>query len=311
MSNATGSIRIRRILGSDFGRARAWGLAAVALMLAFPPGASGQSPPGRRIAFDDVKQQINAMKRRGLVSRKAQSLYYILDPGLKRGDSYCYSPYAVPGQPGRPAGPKGGGARERRQLLSLADSGVAKLAELVRAHDPQGDLLAYKVVLAVMDEFFKEFYFGCQAKSSLNDFLKRQGGLASERTDPLFAVGARFWVEQAPDQKPGEGDLVCRLELRAFKVTLAPIKSRHTTMQERTDLTHLELVFQDHATGVASLADHAQDLEGAMKSAICAAFLDRIGVNFCLSPSAQTVLADVDKKKVDIKDGSIARKGNP
>jgi len=311
MKNTTGSTMMRRILGSDFGRVRAGGIAAIVLLVAFPPGAAGQTSSAARISFAAVKEQIDGMKRRGLVSRKPRSLPYILDPELRRADSYCYSPYAVPGQPIRPAGRMSDETGDRRRLLSLADSGIAELAEQVRAHDPRGDLLAYKVVLAVMDEFFKEFYFGRQAKSSLNDFLKREGGLANKRTDPLFTVGARFWVERGADEKPEQGVLVCRLELRGFKVTLAPIKSPHTTLQERTDLTRLELVFLDHATGVVPLREYAKDAEGAMKAAIYAAFLDQIAVNFCLSPSVQSVLEDVDKKKVDIKGGSIARKGNP
>ncbi|MBN2490925.1 MAG: hypothetical protein JXQ29_08755 [Planctomycetes bacterium] len=259
--------------------------------------------------FEDVKKQIDTLKRQGLVSRKARSLFYLLDPDLNRDGSRCYAP---PVEPGSPASLAGGVGEHRQaggvQRVSLADAGVPELAALGGTRDGQGNVKAYGVALALLDELFKEFCFSRQAKTSLEDFLKREGGLAQARTDPLLAVGLGFWVEREAGARPQDGVLVCRLEIRAFKVTVAPIRSDHSTLRERADFTHLELVFQDSAFGRVALKNYRGEGEAAMRSALCAGFLDKVVVNLGLSPALQAMLTDAGTRRVDIKGASIARR---
>jgi hypothetical protein len=278
-------------------------------LLALAAPAPGQTATAT--SFADVKKQLDGLKRLGLVglvAEKSQSLHYIVDPALNRDGSACYTP-PPPAATDRKEPATLGDAPVRKPplRLSVAECRIPELLAMVTVRDASGNLPAFVAVQSTMDELFKEFHFGRQAKRSLHDFLRYEGGLRRERTNPVFTVQARFWVETPAGAEPNQGLLVCTLEVRAFRATLSPIESPQSTLQEYVNLTQLELLFQNRARGTVRLADVSQDPTEAFEAAICNALLNRVAASMCLSPACQDAIANVDKKRLDIKGRSIAR----
>lgn len=255
------------------------------LVLAVLLGAGGAAwgdggPPGNELATDlrgtsgeEGYRILNLEKSLGF--RRFQSVTYILDPQLRVLESPCYDPVRSEGKPGE----------------GTAVSSMARHPELqhLLKKSKRGEMRVVLLVDEIIGDFFRLVTDKVIPRKELLEVLKEHGARRSELTRDLVTVSVRFRVRSFPD-KSDKGDgavpahLECEVQLRTFKIKVAPIEDSDPSLTALANLTYCEQIFEDTAVGRVNLEAFSGRPEDAVRAAIIDALKGRLAVNFCMNP---------------------------